>query len=494
MTKKIIDAFIFFNELDMLNLRLHENNNLVDYFILIESNKSFTNNLKEFIFENNKHKFKQFLDKIIHIKVYDMPDGTNNWNREFHQRNCIERGLKLVPNLKNHDIILISDADEIIRSETIIQLKKDEISKMYNLNMELYYYNLQNKANNNNCWPLVRAGPYNLIKEYKNISDIRKENFDSYNNCGWHLSYFGGIEKIKNKIQNFSHQEFNTNNILNTRSINDKILNNKDILNRNNPYGGFTNILIDTNNDLPLYYSFVLYPSLKPLTHMGIRHNTDKGYFHLFTEFYNDYFYKFKMSKINILEIGIFKGCSLKLLEEYFPNATIYAIDINPEYVNKKYGERIKTFHCSQDNFQEIDRIFNNIKFDIIIDDGSHQTIHQHKSLGHMFSYLNKNGIYVCEDLHTSYNKGYCNTNISALDMLEKFNTEHIIKSDYIPTSQLKYLNDNIEQIDIYKREQNAIQCYKCRNNNLGDKDKCKCGIDLSFKTCPSITSVIKHL
>lgn len=49
---------------------------------------------------------------------------------------------------------------------------------MYNLNMDLYYYNLQNKANNNNCWPLVRAGPYNLIKEYKNISDIRKENFD----------------------------------------------------------------------------------------------------------------------------------------------------------------------------------------------------------------------------------------------------------------------------------------------------------------------------
>lgn len=113
----------------MLNLRLHENNNLVDYFILIESNKSFTNNLKEFIFENNKHKFKQFLDKIIHIKVYDMPDGPDNWNREFHQRNCIERGLKLVPNLKNDDIILISDVDEIIRSETIIQLKKMKFQK-----------------------------------------------------------------------------------------------------------------------------------------------------------------------------------------------------------------------------------------------------------------------------------------------------------------------------------------------------------------------------
>lgn len=490
---KIIDAFIFYNELDMLNLRLHENINLVDYFILVESSKSFTNNSKEFIFENNKDKFKHFLNKIIHIKVFDMPDGTNNWAREFHQRNCITRGLDLVPNLNDDDIILLSDVDEIIKSETIIKLKENKISKMCNLNMDIYYYNLQNKAKDVNCWPLVKAGPYNLIKEYKNISDIRKKSFDNYDNCGWHLSYFGGVEKIKNKIENFSHQEYNKKNILDTDSINNSILNNKDLLKRENPYGGFTNISINTNSDLPLYYTLVLYPSLKPLTHIGIRHNTDKSYYHLFTEFYNDYFYKFKNSKINILEIGIFQGSSLKLLEEYFQNAIIYSIDINKEYVNKKYGERIKTYHCSQDNFQEIDRLFNNIKFDIIIEDGSHQTIHQHKSLGHMFGYLNKNGIYICEDLHTSYNKKYCNTNVSTLDMLEKFNTEHIIKSDYIPKDQLKYCNDNIERIDIYKRDKNAIQCYKCKKNNIHNKSNCDCGVDLNFTTCPSITSIIIH-
>lgn len=490
---KIIDSFIFYNEVDILNLRLHELNEQVDYFILVEANKTFTNNSKEFIFENNKDKFKEFLNKIIHIKVYDMPSGNNNWNREFHQRNCIQRGLQLVPYLNNNDIILISDVDEIINRETIIKLKKDKQSKIYNLNMDLYYYNLETKAKIMNCWPLVRAGPYYLINEYNSISDIRKKNFDSYNNSGWHLSYFGGVKQIKNKIENFSHQEFNIKNIIDTDSINNSIINKKDVLKRDNPHGGFTNISINKNGNLPLYYSIILYPLLKPLTHIGFRNNTDKSYYHLFTEFYNDYFYKFKTSKINILEIGIYQGSSLKLLEEYFPNATIYAIDINKEYVNKKYGEQIKTYHCSQDNFEEIDRIFKEIKFDIIIDDGSHQTIHQHKSLGHMFSYLNKNGIYICEDLHTSYNKNYCNTNISTLNMLEKFNTEYMIKSDYISKDQLKYLNDNIKQIEIYKRDKNALKCYKCGKINFDNKEICECKSILGYKTNPSITSVICH-
>ena len=121
---KIIDCFVFYNELDMLNLRLHELNEHVDYFILVEANKTYSNNPKNFIFEQNKFKYQKFLHKIIHIKVNDMPNGTNNWEREFHQRNCIGRGVELVTNLDDEDIILLSDVDEIIKHETIMKLKK----------------------------------------------------------------------------------------------------------------------------------------------------------------------------------------------------------------------------------------------------------------------------------------------------------------------------------------------------------------------------------
>ena len=68
---------------------------------------------------------------------------------------------------------------------------------------------------------------------------------------------------------------------------------------------------------------------MKPLTEIGLKHQTDKAYFHLFTEFYNDYFERFLGRPIQILEIGIAGGNSLTMLQEFFPEATIHAIDIN---------------------------------------------------------------------------------------------------------------------------------------------------------------------
>jgi tRNA G46 methylase TrmB len=77
---------------------------------------------------------------------------------------------------------------------------------------------------------------------------------------------------------------------------------------------------------------------LQDLTKLGIKYMTDKAYFHSFTEFYNNYFYQFqKLDNINILEIGIGGGGSLRMLNEFFPNANIYAIDINTNYVNTYY-------------------------------------------------------------------------------------------------------------------------------------------------------------
>ena len=127
------------------------------------------------------------------------------------------------------------------------------------------------------------------------------------------------------------------------------------------------------------------------LTILGIKYNTDKSYFHNFTSFYYDYFLNFKNKECNILEIGILNGSSLKMLSDFFPNSNIYAIDINDNCVNKYYGNNIKTFLCDQTDEQEIHKLFENISFDIIIDDGSHMTLHQIKSLSILFSYLNLN-------------------------------------------------------------------------------------------------------
>jgi 23S rRNA U2552 (ribose-2'-O)-methylase RlmE/FtsJ len=235
---------------------------------------------------------------------------------------------------------------------------------------------------------------------------------------------------------------------------------------------------------------------LKLLTKIGLQTFTDKAYFHLFTEFYNDYFMEFKDKEINILEIGILNGASIRMLACFFEKAQIYGIDINEKSINDiKYPvfqNRIKTYLCSQVDFDKIDVLFKNIKFDIIIDDGSHLTSHQRKTLGHMFKYLNKGGIYVCEDLH-AYTKGYNDVNVSTLDIFNEYNKTEIYNCDLITEYQQKYLNDNIDLLKIFYRDKNAFMCYKCKKINKFIKETCSCGTILDCVNDQSITSILIH-
>ena len=125
---KIFDCFKFFNELELLELRFMELYDTVDYFVLVEANKTHTGKPKNYIFEENKEKFTQYLDKVIHIKIDDMPSYSEQdiWTAENFQRNCIMRGL--VDYAKNGDKIIISDIDEIPNTDIIKSLGKRIIS------------------------------------------------------------------------------------------------------------------------------------------------------------------------------------------------------------------------------------------------------------------------------------------------------------------------------------------------------------------------------
>jgi beta-1,4-mannosyl-glycoprotein beta-1,4-N-acetylglucosaminyltransferase len=75
---KIYDGFLFFNELDLLEIRLNVLNDVVDYFILVEASVTHQGTPKSFIFEENKNRFSKFLDKIIHIKIDNIPNNFIN--------------------------------------------------------------------------------------------------------------------------------------------------------------------------------------------------------------------------------------------------------------------------------------------------------------------------------------------------------------------------------------------------------------------------------
>ena len=141
-----------------------------------------------------------------------------------------------------------------------------------------------------------------------------------------------------------------------------------------------------------------------------------KGKLH-FLKIYDDYFKNFKNKKINILEIGVHEGKSLMIWKDYFPKANIIGIDLKSYNFNIN---RIFTFQGDQTDINfllGVSRKFK--KFDIIIDDGSHVCSHIIKTFSALFDFLKEDGLYICEDLQTSYWPRYGGSRIN----LNKKNT-----------------------------------------------------------------------
>ena len=148
---KIIDCFIYYNEEDLLNYRLNILNDYIDYFILVESTMTHVGKSKKLFYNENKHLFENFNDKIIHI-VVDLPyneyviniEQNDQWKNENFQRNSIKLGIDKL-NLNSEDIILVSDVDEIPDYNILKQIKNGKIDLSNNIKCfeeDLYYYNL----------------------------------------------------------------------------------------------------------------------------------------------------------------------------------------------------------------------------------------------------------------------------------------------------------------------------------------------------------------
>ena len=155
---------------------------------------------------------------------------------------------------------------------------------------------------------------------------------------------------------------------------------------------------------------------MSDLLKIGKKYPSSKNRFG-FIEIYEKYFNEVKNEKLNILEIGIDKGDSLRIWRDYFPNAKICGLDIDKKDF-KINGVEFFFGDQSDKNFLKtiIDK-YNS--FDIIIDDGSHISKHIITSFNYLYPYLNDNGLYIIEDLQTSYIPRYGGSRLR----LNKFNT-----------------------------------------------------------------------
>ena len=136
---KIYDCFSYWDEDLLLDIRLNILNEHVDYFVIVEGNKTWQNNFKKLRFDIKK--FKKFKDKIIYVPVEDMPGGENPWIRENFQRNCITRGLI---ESNPEDLIIISDVDEIPNLDNIKEYLENKRYAAFKQKGFYYKLNMQN--------------------------------------------------------------------------------------------------------------------------------------------------------------------------------------------------------------------------------------------------------------------------------------------------------------------------------------------------------------
>ena len=194
----IIDCFPFFNELDVLDIRLNILNEVVDKFVLVEASKTQSKIDKPFYFEKNKNRYSKFLDKIVHIKIEDYPEE-DGWAMENFQRNCIQRGFEKL-NLSMDDIIAISDVDEIWNPK--LNLHFNEIlnkNTFFSANMKYFVFYL-NLETINKTWIGTIFTKFKNLQQYS-PQDLRnkKDQVPSTENSGWHFGYQGGKEIVYNK-------------------------------------------------------------------------------------------------------------------------------------------------------------------------------------------------------------------------------------------------------------------------------------------------------
>lgn len=204
---KIYDGFTFFNELELLELRLHQHAPFVDAFILVEAKETFRGDPKPLYYEENKQRFQKFHDKIIHIVVDKIPaDGHQGasafWHREAIQRNSIFQGLK---SADLTDIVIISDADEILHEKIFRFLLNRDLSRksgIKSVEQDLFYYHMNYQSKEGWVGPVI-CRKKDLLVETAHDLRSRRHSFSRIHG-GWHFSYLGGGERIQKKVGAYS--------------------------------------------------------------------------------------------------------------------------------------------------------------------------------------------------------------------------------------------------------------------------------------------------
>lgn len=281
----IFDCIPFFNELDILKLRMQILAPLVDYFVLEESTVTFSGEPKEMVFAKNREMFAEFADKIRYVAVEDSPmEGVTTHERDKYQKNQLIRALS---DAKPEDIIIFSDVDEIPNPKTLERLiAQFEPDKIYHLAQRMFYCFLNMEEVSGNLLSITGEFPGVEQRQWlgtkvcsfaqlpaEGIVYLREVSPTDTRSVriadgGWHFGYMGGdgerdvTKRIGVKVQAAAHQEYNSKRYLDEAV--DRLLCGEDIFDREAKF-----VRVEINESFPAYlrehqeeYDFLIAPAL----------------------------------------------------------------------------------------------------------------------------------------------------------------------------------------------------------------------------------------
>jgi hypothetical protein len=193
---------MFFNELELLEIRLHELSSIVDRFILVEARETFSGKPKPLHYYDNRARFRRFWDRIDHQVIDKFPIRNDPWEAERTQR---EQALLAFGDGDPDDVLLCSDLDEIPRASAITH----DIALAGPVVLQQPQYYLYLNCLNVDDPPLRKALVVRRKHLTHSITEYRTQQLPSIPDAGWHFSYLGGLQRVRTKMAAYSHQELN---------------------------------------------------------------------------------------------------------------------------------------------------------------------------------------------------------------------------------------------------------------------------------------------
>jgi beta-1,4-mannosyl-glycoprotein beta-1,4-N-acetylglucosaminyltransferase len=236
----IYDAFMFFNELDLLEMRLRETEDVVDRWIVVESSMTHSGLPKPSYLTLSKQRFARWWDRIVHVHA-DV-GGDNAAQREANHRNEVGVALRQA-GVRRDDVVSTSDLDEIPAADCLRRYRAEMGPVVLVQSLSYYWLNCVGGT-----WGGGRLAPWRTIEDRFAGSLHALRHCDSLPSLpdfgGWHFSYQGGVAAIQRKLESFLHHELNLPNIRDEKHVRVSLATGIDLFDR--PGHDFTFVTLDT--------------------------------------------------------------------------------------------------------------------------------------------------------------------------------------------------------------------------------------------------------